>query len=174
VTHHHTRRVHRGIHVSLLAAVAFAAVQPVAAVGFAQRTTQPRPIEAALNLLYWPPEEIPTIVVVDQRPPTVNPLAEGWVVRNSDGSAQPTIYIAGWSEPYRDALANPLASRSHSIIRLAGVLAHERAHLRHGADEEIAYAAQLTTLVILQAPDVEISNVRRALELVKRRQRVRP
>jgi hypothetical protein len=153
--------------------VACAAIQPVAAVSLAQQTPQPRPIEAALNLLYWPPDEIPNIVVVDQRPPAVSALAEGWVVRNSDGSARPTIYIAGWSKPYRDALANPLASRSHSVIRLAGVLAHERAHLRHGPDEESAYAAQLTTLVILQAPDVEISNVRRALESVKRRQRAR-
>ena len=168
MTHHHTRRAHRVIHVSLFVVAACAAVQPTNAVGFAQPMPRSRPIEAALNLLTWPPHEIPIIVVVDQRPPDVSPLAEGWIVRNGNGSAEPTIYIAGWSEPYRNALANPLAARSHSLIRLPGVLAHERAHLRHGPDEESAYAAQLTTLVILQAPDVEIANVRRALESVKR------
>lgn len=170
MTHHLTRRVQQRIHASLLAIVACAAVQPVGAAGSAQRTPQPRPIQAALDLLRWPPHETPAVVVVYQRPPAVNARAQGWVVPNSDGSAQPTIYVAGWSELYGNALANP---REHDIIRLAGVLAHERAHLRHGPDEETAYSEQLTTLQYLRAHDVEIANVRRALELVKRRQRAR-
>ena len=166
MTHHLTRRVRQGIHVSLLAASLCAALQPVDAAGPAQPTPQSRPIEAALNLLRWRAAQTPTIVVVAERPPMVNTLAEGWVVRNGDGSARPTIYVAGWSELYRDALAKPYVS--HNIIRLAGVLAHERVHIHHGTDEELAYAEQLTTLQRLQAYPLEITNVRRALESVRR------
>ena len=101
----------------------------------------------------------------------VNTLAEGWVVRNGDGSARPTIYVAGWSELCRDALANPYVP--HNIIRLAGVLAHERVHIHHGADEELAYTEQLTTLQRLQAYPLEITNVRRALESIRREHRAR-
>ena len=126
---------------------------------------------AALDLLRWPADQTPTIVVVAERPQAVSALAEAWVVRNSDGTARPTIYVAGWSKLYRDALANPHAS--HKIIRLAGVLVHERVHIRDGPDEELAYLAQLTTLERLHAELIEITNVRRALESVRRRQRAR-
>jgi hypothetical protein len=172
MTHHLTRRVHQGVHVSLLAAIACAALQPVGATGSAQPSPRPGPIEAALNLLSWPADQTPLIVVVAERPQVVNPLAEGWVVYNTNGSARSTIYVAGWSALYRDALAHPHASRHH-IIRLAGVLAHERGHLRHGPDEEPAYAEQLTTLEQLQAEPIEITNVRRVLESVRRRHRAR-
>ena len=176
MTHHLTRRVHqvrqvyRGIHVSLLAVMTCAAIQPLGAAGSAQRIAQPWPIEAALNLLRWPADQTPTIVVVAERPETVNALAQGWVVYNSDGSAQPTLYVAGWSKLYREALADPHASPPN-IIRLAGVLTHERSHIRHGPDEELAYAEQLIALEGLQAEPIAITNVRRALELVKQRHR---
>ena len=98
----------------------------------------------------------------------VSPLAEGWVVHDADGSSQATIYIAGWSELYRKALAENY-DVSHNITRLAGVLAHERVHIG-GQDEESAYAQQLITLEALHAAPLEITNVHRALELVKRQQ----
>jgi hypothetical protein len=128
---------------------------------------RPAPIEAALDLLHWSRDEVPAIEVMAVRPPLVNVLAEGWIVRNVDGTARPTIYLAGWSELYRQALENP--SNHHNNIRLAGVLAHEQEHLRHGPDEERAYAVQLTTLEALHAAPLELTNVRRALEGVRRR-----
>ena len=166
MTHDLTRRVRRGLRVSLLAAISGAAVQPLGAAGSAQSLPRRTPIEAALGLLRWPADQTPAIVVVSERPDMVSTRAEGWVVRNSDGSEQPTIYVAGWSGLYRDALANPHVW--HTIIRLAGVLAHERVHIRHGPDEELAYAEQLITLERLHAELLEITNVRRARESVKR------
>jgi hypothetical protein len=133
---------------------------------------QPVPIQAALDLLKWSPDHVPTIEVVEVRPPRVSPLAEGWTTYNGDGSARPTIYVAGWSALYRAALANRLDAH-FDVIRLAGVLAHERAHVEHGPNEELAYLAQLITLENLQARDVDIASVRRALDAVKRQKRGR-
>ena len=181
--HHLGQRPFRGIQVGLLAVIACAIVQPAGASSsdrrrilqgrdeVVPRIVHPTPIQAALNLLRWSPDHVPMIEVVDVRPPQVNILAEGWIVTNADGSAQPTIYVAGWSKLYREALVNPFLA--HNIIRLAGVLAHERVHILHGPDEELAYAEQLITLERLQAPELERTNVRRALEAVKRRQRGR-
>ena len=135
------------------------------------RVLRPAPIQAALTLLRWPAHQVPQIEVIEVRPPQVNVLAEGWVFFKEDGNAWPTIYIAGWSPLYRGALANP--GRNQDAIRLAGVLAHERAHLDHGADEGRAYAAQLTTLTSLQAPVMDRVNVHRALQVVTRKQQAR-
>ncbi len=131
----------------------------------------PAPIQAALNLLHWSYDTVPIIVVVEVCPPEVSMLAEGWITRNADGRALPTIYVAGWSELYRTVLAN-LGNRdaSHEIIRLAGVLEHERAHIDQGADEEEAYAVQLLTIESLNAPLIDRNNVSRALETVRRQQ----
>jgi hypothetical protein len=139
----------------------------VEAAGSVQQNPQPAPIEAALILLRWSPADTPAIVVVDERPEKVSVLAEAWTFFCADGCPQPAIYVAAWSELYRKALANP--RETDRIIRLAGVLAHERAHLRHGLDEELAYAEQLTTLERLQAPPIDIVNVRRSLEAAKRK-----
>jgi hypothetical protein len=133
---------------------------------------QPAPIQAALDLLKWPPDHVPVIEVVDVCPPRVSPIAEGWTVYHADGSAQPTIYVAGWSTLYRAVLANRLDVHNN-VVRLAGVLAHERAHIEHGANEELAYLAQLITLEHLRAHDIDLAHVRRALEAVKRQQRDR-
>src|SRR5262245_12094881 len=93
----------------------------------ADRIVHPAPIEAALNLLRWPPEDVPAIEVIEKRPPRVDHLAEAWVFYNVDGTAQPTIYVAAWSQLYRHALADP--RDWHDVIRLAGVLAHAPAPL---------------------------------------------
>jgi hypothetical protein len=39
----------------------------------------------------------------------------------------------------------------NAIRKIASVLVHEEWHVRHGSDEAGAYAAQLTTLVALDA-----------------------
>jgi hypothetical protein len=133
---------------------------------------QPAPIQAALDLLKWSPDHVPLIEVVDVCPPRVSPIAEGWTVYTADGSARPTIYVAGWSALYRAIRANRLDVH-YDVIRLAGVLAHERAHIEHGPNEELAYLAQLITLEHLRAHDIDLANVRRAWEAVKRQQRER-
>jgi hypothetical protein len=133
---------------------------------------QPVPIQAALDLLKWSPDHVPMIEVVEVCPPRVSPLAEGWTVYGPDGIARPTIYVAGWSALYRAALADRLDAH-FNVIRLAGVLAHERAHVEHGPNEGLAYLAQLITLESLQARDVDIASVRRALDAVKRQKRGR-
>ena len=128
---------------------------------------QPAPIQAALDLLKWSPDRVPAIEVADMRPSRVSPLAEGWIVYDWDGRPRPTIYVAAWSALYRAVLANRLDVH-FDVIRLASVLAHERAHIEHGPDEELAYLAQLTTLERLRARDIDLANVRRALEASKR------
>jgi hypothetical protein len=130
------------------------------------RILRPEPIQAALNLLRWPRDKVPMIEVVEIRPPQVNILAEGWVVYDADGRARSTIYVAGWSPLYRAVLANRFDR--DNTIRLAGVLAHERAHIEHGSNEELAYAEQLTTLERLEAPPIDRTSVRRALDVVRR------
>jgi hypothetical protein len=135
------------------------------------RALRPAPIQAALELLRWPADQVPLIEVVEVRPSRVNILAEGWVMRYEDGNARPKIYIAGWSSLYRGALANP--GRNQDAIRLAGVLAHEQSHLEQGADEERAYVAQLSTLERLQATNMDLTSVRVALRTVKRQQQAR-
>jgi hypothetical protein len=156
-----------GRRFPLILLVAFdSLVYPAVASGSARPDAQPVPIEAALNLLRWSAADTPEIVVIDKCPPGVNALAEAWTFFHREGNAQPAIHVAGWSELYRKALANP--RDLHLTVRLAGVLAHERAHIRHGRDEGLAFAEQLTTLEQLQAPPIDITNVRRALEAVRR------
>ena len=130
---------------------------------------RPVPIQDALDLLKWSPDHVPMIEVVDVCPPGVSLIAQGWTVYDGNGKPRPTIYVAGWSALYRAILANRLDVQ-YNLIRLAGVLAHERAHIEHGQNEEWAYLAQLTTLEHLRAHDIDIANVRRALEAVKRQQ----
>jgi hypothetical protein len=135
------------------------------------RVIQPAPIEAALNLLRWPRDQVPMIEVVEVRPPGVNVLAEGWVVFDVDGRARPTLYVAGWSRLYRAVLADRFDHPN--TVRLAGVLVHERSHIDHGSNEELAYAAQLITLERLEAPPIDRTNVRRAWQAATRQPRER-
>jgi hypothetical protein len=84
------------------------------------------------------------IEVVEVRPPGISVLAEGWVLFDADGLARPTVYVACWSPLYRAVLADRFDYLN--TVRLAGVLAHERTHIDHGSNEELAYAAQLITV----------------------------
>ena len=132
----------------------------------------PTPIQRALDLLRWLPDETPRIVVIDNRPPSVNANAEAWVVRDDAGIPARTIYVAGWSPLYRSALANGLYVR-YALIRLAAVLAHERTHIDKGPDEEEAYIVQLRTLIVLNAALEDQTKVSLSLQAIKRQQRSR-
>jgi len=125
----------------------------------------PAPIATALVLLGWPKDEIPDIEVVATRPPDASPTAEAWVWCNEDGSAPPVIYVAANTDMYADALQE----NRQALVKLAGILAHERWHLRHGPDEVGAYEAQLGAMVSLTADDIHLAGIRLALRDALRR-----
>jgi len=125
----------------------------------------PAPIATALVLLGWPKDEIPDIEVVATRPPDASPTAEAWVWCNEDGSAPPVIYVAADTDMYADALQE----NRQALVKLAGILTHERWHLRHGPDEIGAYEAQLGAMVSLTADDIQLTGIRLALRDVRRR-----
>jgi hypothetical protein len=66
------------------------------------------------------------------------------------------------SDIYRDAARQDY----QALVRLAGILAHERWHLRHGRDEVGAYTTQLSAMEYLHANSAHLAQVRRALRRV--------
>jgi len=125
----------------------------------------PAPVATALVLLGWPKDEIPNIEIVATRPPDASPTAEAWVWCNEDGSAAPVVYVAADTETYADALQE----NRQALVKLAGILAHERWHLRYGPDEVGAFEAQLGAMVSLTADDIQLTGIRLALRDVRRR-----
>jgi hypothetical protein len=123
----------------------------------------PAPVAEAVRLLGWRGDDVPRIEMVDGRPPDVTATAEAWVRYNGDGSAVPIIYLANDSLVYRDAAA----MEYQHLVRLAGILAHERWHMRHGLDEVAAYSAQLSAMADLHANSLYLTEVRLALARVR-------
>jgi hypothetical protein len=117
-------------------------------------------------LLGWYGDDLPRIEVVDRKPADATGTVEGWVRFNENGSAIPVIYVRADTEVYRDAVTNDY----QALVRLAGILAHERWHLRHGQDEVGAYTVQLSTMEHLHANGMQLSQIRKALEWVGKRQ----
>jgi len=122
----------------------------------------PEPLALAVTLLAWFGDEVPQFEVAARRPPDANPIAEAWVRYNGDGSPVPVVYVAADSYVYRDAPRN-----YQSLVKLAGILAHERWHLRHGPDEIGAYDTQLSTMTYLHASSPNLAEVRRSLNWVR-------
>ena len=127
-----------------------------------QGAQRPSPIAAAIMLLGWRGGDVPHIEVVDAKPADASPTVEGWVRFNADGSALPIVYISADTYVYRDAAGQDY----QALVKLAGILAHERWHLRHGRDEVGAYTAQLSTMEYLHANAMHLADVRRALQRV--------
>jgi len=123
------------------------------------------PAPVATALLGWPKDEIPNIEIVATRPPDASPTAEAWVWCNEDGRAAPVVYVAADTETYADALQE----NRQALVKLAGILAHERWHLRYGPDEVGAFEAQLGAMVSLTADDIQLTGIRLALRDVRRR-----
>jgi hypothetical protein len=117
-------------------------------------------------LLGWYGDDLPRIEVVDRKPSDATGFVEGWVRYNEDGSAIPVIYVRTDTKVYRDAVGNDY----QALVRLAGILAHERWHLRHGRDEIGAYTVQLSTMEYLHASRMHLAQVRQALERIGKRQ----
>jgi hypothetical protein len=123
----------------------------------------PEPVTEAIRLLRWSGDDLPRIEVVNQRPRDATPTAEAWIRVDPEGRVVPIIYVLADTEVYRDAARGDYQAK----VRLAGVLAHERWHLHHGADEIGAYTAQLSTMEYLNANTMHLAQVRQALRWVK-------
>ena len=122
----------------------------------------PSPLTDAIMLLGWSGTDVPHIVVVDRKPPDATDTVEAWVRFDLEGRAMPIIYVRTDTDVYRDAARKDY----QALVRLAGILAHERWHLRHGRDEVGAYTAQLSAMEYLHANSAHLAQVRRALRRV--------
>lgn len=101
----------------------------------------------ALDLLGRSVTSLPPIAFVDIRPPDVSARAEAFV-RIGD----PTIYLLTSSAVFKEAQSSREKCGGFPALRkLASVIVHEEWHVRHGADERGAYAAQLTALASMSA-----------------------
>jgi hypothetical protein len=102
-------------------------------------------------------ETMPRIVRAAVRPEHVAANVEGYVV-----PGYPAIYVAVWSDAYKAA-----ENGDHSAIaKLAGIIAHERTHIEQGADERLAYEAEISMLRRCNAPSALVDGVRRAMTAV--------
>jgi len=126
--------------------------------------TLPEALAAAVTLLGWYGDDVPRFELAEERPPDGTPNAEAWVCLNGDGATVPVIYVASNSSVYREALRD-----YQSLVKLAGILAHERWHLRHGPDESSAYETELATMTYLHANTVQLAEVRRSLNWTRQR-----
>jgi hypothetical protein len=133
------------------------------ATGGTQAAQLPEPLATAVMLLGWSGDEVPRIEVVNIGPSDRTTTAEAWVRFDANDHAIPVVYVRSDTEVYRDALMKDY----QALVRLAGVLAHERWHLRHGRDESGAYDVQLSTMEYLHADAAQLAQVRRALMQVR-------
>ena len=122
------------------------------------------PLSSAVQLLGWSGDDVPQIDVVSDRPADRTRTAEAWVQLDPDGRAVPVIHLRADTDVYRDARTGDY----QALVRLAGILTHERWHLRHGPDEVGAYAAQLSTMTYLHANGTRLAEIRRAFQQVSR------
>jgi hypothetical protein len=102
----------------------------------------------ALSLLGRSPQSFPPTQLVQRASASVSPLAQAYIDR--EGGAHVVLIT---STP---AFTAARESRTHcsdleALREIAGVLAHEEWHVRHGADEEGAYDAQLIALLFVGA-----------------------
>ncbi len=105
----------------------------------------------ALGLLGRSPETFPATQLVDGAPIGASRFAAAYVSRD----APPHIVLITSTAAFTAARrAKTECGDLDAIREIAGVLAHEEWHLRHGPDEEGAYDAQLTMLSFVGAdPD---------------------
>jgi hypothetical protein len=101
----------------------------------------------ALTLLHRSVASFPPIELVDSRPPYVSANADAYVPVD-----HARIYLITASPAFtRARRAVYRCGDLNAIRKIASVLIHEEWHVRHGSDEAGAYAAQLSTLISLDA-----------------------
>jgi hypothetical protein len=97
---------------------------------------------------------MPRIVLATVQPDLVTNDTEGYAV-----PGYPVIYIAAWSDTYKAASAG----NRDAVIKLAGIIAHERVHIEQGPAERPAYEAEILMLRRCGAAPAVIDGVRRAM-----------
>jgi hypothetical protein len=119
-------------------------------------------VVCALDLLGRSSGTIAPIRFLDVPPRGASRNVEAFVMHNPD-----TIYLITSTETFRTAQGGVgVPGRRDACRHIAGVIVHEEWHLRHGADEQRAYLAQLTTLAALGANSESLSAVRRSMMFV--------
>jgi hypothetical protein len=102
-------------------------------------------VVCALEMLGRSAATFPPIRITEHRPPNASANAEAFV-----NPADQTIVLIGSAPALVSARAalqvHAQCRQSPAFALLASVIVHEEWHLRHGANEDAAYAAQLTTL----------------------------
>jgi hypothetical protein len=97
----------------------------------------------ALALLGRTEQSFPPVQFVENVPEGVSPLAAGYV---PDTEAR-IVVITSTSAFMKARGAIDRCGQLEALREIAGVLAHEEWHVRHGPDERRAYEAQLTALL---------------------------
>ncbi len=101
----------------------------------------------ALTLLHRSLVSFPPIELLETRPPYVSPNADAYVPIGGT-----RIYLITTSPAFaRARSAVYKCGELNAIRKIASILVHEEWHVRHGSNEADAYAAQLSTLVHLDA-----------------------
>jgi hypothetical protein len=101
----------------------------------------------ALELLGRSPQRFPAVEFVEHAPAGVSASAEGYAFY-----AEARIVLVTSTSAFTNARgARDRCGDVEAIREIAGVLAHEEWHVRHGPDEQGAYDAQLTALLFLDA-----------------------
>jgi hypothetical protein len=116
----------------------------------------------ALSLIGRSPGGTVPIRFLDTPPRGASRYIEAFVTHDPD-----VIYLITSSSVFRDAFAARTPDRNPDAFRkIASVIVHEEWHLRHGADEEGAYRAQIITLMSLGAGGAVISSVNKSMNAV--------
>ena len=126
----------------------------------------------ALALLGRTPQSFPAVEFIEKVPVSVSPSAEAYVLAEEK---RVVLITSTWAFRVAEHAQNQ-CGQIDAIRQIAGVLAHEEWHVRHGPDEEGAYDAQLTALTSVGAGPTLFNSVMRAKRRVadesRRRDRI--
>jgi hypothetical protein len=101
----------------------------------------------ALSLLGRTPQSFPPVEFVAKAPPGVSAMAAAYTLYEDNH-----IVIITSTPAFATLQRDKDRCRDLDALReVAGWLAHEEWHVRHGSDEEGAYSAQLTALLLAGA-----------------------
>jgi hypothetical protein len=112
----------------------------------------------ALAMLGRTEQSFPPVQFVEKAPVGVSPSAEAYMLTEEK---RVVLITSSWA--FRVARqAQYQCGQAQALHQIAGVLAHEEWHVRHGLDEEGAYDAQLTALTSVGAGPALFNSVMRA------------
>ena len=112
----------------------------------------------ALTLLGRTAQSFPAVQFIEKVPVGVSPSAEAYVLAEEN---RVVLITSAWAFRVAEQAQNR-CGQIDALRQIAGVLAHEEWHVRHGPDEEGAYDAQLTALTSVGAGPMLFNSVMRA------------